>query len=269
MSYLSQRYDLDAAAARKRNQSYSLNHDYRNRDQPHSSRTYNYYPRRPSESRSSSNPRRPERYHPRRNENPRSLRDEYSRQQKEEYTRPQREEYSRSRREDNDRYSHTRRASQATRNSSTYGTYILPLKTQGEYRTMDPTKCTCKCCPHPTSVTHCHDNQRRNPDISSSNGSRPVHNRRNSEGRYVIDVVDKSKGSLRREHGHTYPISLNPRASCDHVASFLAPDKRHARVVVHWDNGKTEKLDKQIPMGELIRHAEYLEVKEVKRVHWA
>ncbi|KAM0548114.1 hypothetical protein ACHAPJ_010035 [Fusarium lateritium] len=261
MSYSSQRYDLDAAAARKRNQSYSLNHDYRNRDQPHNSRTYDYYSRRPSESRSSSNPRRPERYHPRRNENPRSLRDEYFHQQK--------EEYSRSRREDNDRFSRTRRASQATPSPSTYGTYILPLKTQGEYRTLDPTKCTCKCCPHPTSVAHCHDNQRRNPDTLSSNGSRPVRNRRNSEGRYVIDVVDKSKGSLRREHGPSYPISLNPRASCDRIASFLAPDKRHAKVIVHWDNGKTEKLDKQIPMEELIRYAEYLEIKEVKRVHWA
>ncbi|KAF4970671.1 hypothetical protein FSARC_2302 [Fusarium sarcochroum] len=261
MSYSSQRYDLDAAAARKRNQSYSMNRDYRNRDQPHNSRVHDYYPRRTSEPRSSPNMRRPERYHPRRNENSRSLRDEYSR--------PQKEEYSRSRREDDDGFSHTRRASQATPSTSTYGTYILPLKAQGEYRTMDPMKCTCKCCPHPTSVAHRHDNQRRNPDMSSSNGSRPVRNRRNSEGRYVIDVVDKSKGSLQHEHGHSYPISLNPRASCDRVVSFLAPDKRHAKVVVHWDNGKTEKLDNQIPMEELIRHAEYLEVKEVKRVHWA
>ncbi|KAM0224446.1 hypothetical protein ACHAPQ_010091 [Fusarium lateritium] len=48
-----------------------------------------------------------------------------------------------------------------------------------------------------------------------------------------------------------------------------APDKQHAKVIVHWDDGRMENLGKQIPMDELIRHAEYLEVKEVKRVHWA
>ncbi|KIL86549.1 hypothetical protein FAVG1_10379 [Fusarium avenaceum] len=96
-----------------------------------------------------------------------------------------------------------------------------------------------------------------------------VRNTCNSEGRYLIQVKDKSTGPLNRENGPSYPISLNPRTSCDRIASFLAPDKRHAKVIVHWDDGRMENLGKQIPMDELIQYAEYLEVKEVKRVHWA
>jgi hypothetical protein len=93
--------------------------------------------------------------------------------------------------------------------------------------------------------------------------------KRTSDGRYLIQVIDKSRSALNRENGPTYPIPFNPRASCDRIASFLAPEKRYAKVVVHWDNGRVQRLDNQISMEDLIRHAEFLEVKEIKSVHWA
>ncbi|KAF4972916.1 hypothetical protein FZEAL_9474 [Fusarium zealandicum] len=211
---------------------------------------------------------------------------------------PQSHQPSKLRRQDDSRFPYGRPAMNApqtyrtapTYGTSTFGTYILPLEAQGKYRTMDPTKCRCKCCPHPSSISHSQD-ERRYPETpylkpasktntrvsapfnqrSSSSNSLPrsSRSRRNPQGRYVIDVQDKSDSSLRHEYGPSYPISLDPCASSASIAAFLVPDKRRAKVVVHWDDGKTETLDDGIPMKELIRYAEYLEVKEKKTVHWA
>ncbi|KAG5660978.1 hypothetical protein KAF25_002621 [Fusarium avenaceum] len=269
MSYSSQRYDLDAAAAKRRSQSFSQNIDHRkpdarHRKQRYTSRDHDHYYRTPSVSRSPSCSRaeRPytsgeERSQPRREVRPKKEERYHSERQN-----------SRAKREEVNTFINSGRASQAAPRASTYGTYILPLKSQGEYRTADPTKCSCNCCPHPMSIAHNHNNHRRTPDMRH-NGTKSRRNTCNSEGRYLIQVKDKSTGLLNRENGPSYPISLNPRTSCDRIASFLAPDKRHAKVIVHWDDGRMENLGKQIPMDELIRHAEYLEVKEVKRVHWA
>ncbi|KAM5343150.1 hypothetical protein ACJ41O_014116 [Fusarium nematophilum] len=207
------------------------------------------------------------------------------------------------RRDERKRYAYDGRASSSSQASrmhaappSTYGTYIWPLEAaQGQhYRTMDPTRCRCNCCPHPSSISQqqgYHD-KRRCPDAtngwprsstarpapssahrsgnssSSSSAAKPSSSRRSSSGRHTIDVVDKSDGSLRREYGRFYPISLGQDSSSASIASFLAPDKRRAKVIVHWDDGQTEQLSDAIPMRELIRYAEHLEVKEKKRVHW-
>ncbi|KAL2684648.1 hypothetical protein Neosp_005727 [[Neocosmospora] mangrovei] len=216
-----------------------------------------------------------------------------------------------SRRSEANRVPHGREAQRTPR--STYGTYILPLEAQGQYRTMDPTKCGCNCCPHPTSVSGGHEHRRREAANSrssaraSSNGhqrssssryhssdnrnnynnhnddddyddshSRTSTNslpnfsrkRRNSQGRFLVDVVDKSTGSLNREYGRFYPISLNQHSTSSSVEAFLVPDGRRAKVIVHWGNGQTERLGSGIPMQELLRHADYLEVKDKKQVHW-
>ncbi|KAM0351600.1 hypothetical protein ACHAPU_002609 [Fusarium lateritium] len=269
MSYSSQRYDLDTAAAKKRYQS-SSQRDYRNldsryRNQPYSSRDHDHYYRAPSVSRSPSYSRRAERPYTRDEERSHAKRED--RHRKDERCRAERQN-SRGKREESNAFPNSGRASQAASRGSTYGTYILPLESRGEYRTMDPTKCTCNCCPHPSSIAHNHKNHSRTPGLRH-NDKKQMRNKCTSEGRYLIQVKDRSKGSLNRENGPSYPISLNPRTSCDRVALFLAPDKRHAKVIVHWDDGRIENLGKQVPMDELIRHGEYLEVKEVKRVHWA
>ncbi|RGP69047.1 hypothetical protein FSPOR_4917 [Fusarium sporotrichioides] len=114
-------------------------------------------------------------------------------------------------------------------------------------------------------------NIRHGPGMSSKQaggGSRPG-SKRTAEGRYLIQVVDKSRSALNRENGPSYPISLNPSASCDRIASFLAPEKRYAKVLVHWDDGRVQRLDNDISMKDLIRHADFLEVREIKNVHWA
>ncbi|KAJ4131421.1 hypothetical protein NW768_005606 [Fusarium equiseti] len=164
------------------------------------------------------------------------------------------------------------RASRPSWGSSTYGTYVCPLESNGQHRIMDPTKCTCKCCPHPIGIAHSHDHSRnhyRNQDPGISSKRAAASSKRTPEGRYLIQVIDKSRSALNRENGPTYPISLNPGASCDRIASFLAPEKRYAKVIVHWDDGRVQTLDNHIAMEDLIRHAEFLEVKEIKSVHWA
>ncbi|KAF0644782.1 hypothetical protein FPSE5266_11492 [Fusarium pseudograminearum] len=111
---------------------------------------------------------------------------------------------------------------------------------------------------------------RKGPGMSSkrtAEGSR--RSKRTAEGRPLIQVVDKSRSALNLEYGPSYPISLNPNTSCDRIASFLAPDKRYAKVLVHWDDGRVQRLDSDIAMEDLIRYAELIEVREIKSVHWA
>lgn len=222
-----------------------------------------------------------------------------------------------SRRSEGNRVPHGREAPRTPR--STYGTYILPLEAQGQYRTMDPTKCGCNCCPHPTSASgghghryqetpnsrssvrpssnghqrssssryrssdnhnshhsYNHNNHNHNHDYHDSHSRSSTNSlpnfsrkRRNSQGRYLVDVVDKSSGSLNREYGRFYPISLNQHSTSSSVEAFLVPDGRRAKVIVHWGNGQTERLGSGIPIQELLRHADYLEVKDKKQVHWA
>lgn len=207
---------------------------------------------------------------------------------------------------------------------STYGTYILPLEAQGQYRTMDPTKCGCNCCPHPMSVSGGHEHRYEETPNSQSSGRPPSdrhqrsspsryrssdkhnnynnynhnnHNndddnreyhdshsrsstnslpnfsrkRQNSKGRFLVDVVDKSRGSLNREYGRFYPISLNRHSTSASVEAFLVPDRRRAKVIVHWDNGQTGRLGSGISMEDLQLYADCLEVKDKKQkkqVHW-
>ncbi|KAF5018835.1 hypothetical protein F66182_9164 [Fusarium sp. NRRL 66182] len=224
----SQRYDRNAAAARKRNsQSCSRIYQDRDHDRHRNSHTHGSHSRW--------------------------------------------EDRSLSRREEDDVFFRSRRPSRTTSNPPTYGTYILPLGTREKYRTMDPTKCTCNCCPHPASTSHGYnqDFKHRDPDVRASHDLKPMRIRRDQEGRYVINVVDNSKGP---KNGDTYPLAFKPWTSCHNILSVLAPDKRLAKVFVHWNDGQTERLIKEIPMEEFLEFAKYLEVREVKkvkRVHWA
>lgn len=365
MSYSSQRYDLDAAAARKRSQSFSRDRDHRYHSQSYNSRPHdNYYhapevSRTPSYAKSEScfSIRREERSRPQRQNRPKEQEryyanytrrgdrssgnrripsdresgrgdgwyertDERSRSRSDipakreshyEHERDRRHlEEDRSRRrtsvrkddgagaegkvqsrrgnaslpasshhdgeasqlttEEINTFLNSGRASRPSWGSSTYDTYVCPLESNGQHRTMDPTKCTCKCCPHPIGIAHSHNHSRnhyRNQDSGSSSKRAAARSKRTPEGRYLIQVIDKSRSTLARENGPTYPISLNPGASCDRIASFLAPEKRYAKVIVHWDDGRVQTLDNHIAMEDLIRHAEFLEVKETKSVHWA
>ncbi|KAK7419203.1 hypothetical protein QQZ08_010972 [Neonectria magnoliae] len=165
---------------------------------------------------------------------------------------------------------------------STYGTYIWPLDTRGEYATMDPTRCRCTCCPHPSSVSPSPKERpappRRDPSYgydSTRRAETPRRSPRHSEDRryprdgFVMDVVDRSHGSsLRHQYGDRYPVTLSSTASVASVLAFLAPDERRAKVVVHWDDGEREPLDDKVPLDEVRRFGKYLEVKERKRVHW-
>ncbi|KAK7413938.1 hypothetical protein QQX98_007207 [Neonectria punicea] len=165
---------------------------------------------------------------------------------------------------------------------STYGTYIWPLETRGEYATMDPTRCQCTCCPHPSSVSPSPKERpappRRDPPYgydSTRRAETPRRSSRHSEDRryprdgFVMDVVDRSHGSsLRRQYGDRYPVTLSSTASVASVLAFLAPDERRAKVLVHWNDGEREPLDDKVPLDEVRRFAKYLEVKERKRVHW-
>ncbi|CAG7561635.1 unnamed protein product [Fusarium equiseti] len=365
MSYSSQRYDLDAAAARKRSQSFSRDRDRRYHSQSYNSRPHDDYYRAPEVSRtpsyaksescfsmkkegrsrsqrqtrpkeqehsyadytrrrdrSSGNRRIPSgressredgRYE-RTNERSRSRSDVPAKRESHyEHERERRHpEEGRSRRrtslrkddragpegkvqsrrgnasrpasshhdgeasqsttEEINTFLNSGRASRPSWGSSTYGTYVCPLESNGQHRTMDPTKCTCKCCPHPIGIAHSHNHSRnhyRNQDSGSSSKRADARSKRTPKGRYLIQVIDKSRSTLARENGPTYPISLNHSASCDRIASFLAPEKKYAKVIVHWDDGRVQTLDNHIAMEDLIRHAEFLEVKETKSVHWA
>ncbi|KAL6920509.1 hypothetical protein ACHAPO_007158 [Fusarium lateritium] len=359
MSYSSQRYDLDAAAARRRSQTFSRSRDHRYNDQPYRSHARDDYYRAPTVSRTPSYAKRDNRSYMRReehhrshrdtrtkeegrsyadrrgrgdrssshreasssregrrdgraNERPQSTRDANAKRQsrpgterrqhvysdqvhsdtvrsgkrtssrresqdgqetkphsKKEDTSHREGEYSRPAPEEINTFLNSGRASKPTWGSSTYGTYVLPLESRGQYRNMDPTKCTCKCCPHPIGTAHGHNHQNQGPGMTSKRAAGSRRSKRTEEGRYLIQVVDKSRSALNRENGPSYPISLNPSASCDRIASFLAPEKRHAKVLVHWDDGRVQRLDNDISMEDLIRHAEFLEVRQIKSVHWA
>ncbi|KAF5713711.1 hypothetical protein FMUND_7780 [Fusarium mundagurra] len=299
MSYSSQRYDLDAAAARRRssvssNQSAYSDYDRRRISRSSSSRDSHSYSRRSGESEVPYHMRwEQQQHHHHRHHHHHSRRDEN--------LRPRRGSASSSVLDDD--YSHLnreRRASNDRRRSrsdrgrdrspqeeintmlnsgrapiikrgSTYGTYIVPLDMQGRYQTSDPTRCTCRCCPHPTGISHSHDNNgHMSGDVhtTSQRRSHPPH-RYNRNGRPVFEVYDNTRNGMRNENSFSFTISVNPRASCDRIVGFLAPDRRYAKVLVHWNNGTVQRLDGNVPMVDLLEYAEYLEIREVKQVRWA
>ncbi|KAH7133097.1 hypothetical protein B0J13DRAFT_93225 [Dactylonectria estremocensis] len=168
----------------------------------------------------------------------------------------------------------------------TYGTYILPLETPGDYKTTDPTECRCTCCPHPSSVSRSHHEHHRHqappqpPYDSTRRAEQPrwseqprrsgerTQEKRTADHKFVIDVVDNSRGPLRCEHGSRYPIVLSSTSSIASILSFLAPDRRRTKVVVHWNDGEQERLNDKVPIDEVRHFAKHLEVKESKWVHW-
>ncbi|KAI1053589.1 hypothetical protein LB506_012415 [Fusarium annulatum] len=280
MSYSSQRYDLDAAEARRRNSVYSnqsaySDYDRRRSSRSSSSRDSHSYSRRSGESEVPYHMRWEQQHH-------------YSRRDKD--LRPRRglasspvldDDYShlnRERRASNDRrrsrsdrgrdrspqeeINTTLNSGRAPiiRRGSTYGTYIVPLDMQGRYQTSDPTIC----------ISHSHDNYGHMSDVhtTSQGRSHPPH-RYNRNGRPVFEVYDNTRNGMRSENSFSFTISVNPRASCDRIVAFLAPDKRYAKVLVHWNNGTVQRLDSNVPMFDLLEYAEYLEIREVKQVCWA
>ncbi|KAK2699356.1 hypothetical protein QWA68_002050 [Fusarium oxysporum] len=287
MSYSSQRYDLDAAAARKRN-SVCSNHgaysdyDRRRNSRSSSSRTSDSYSRRSGEFEMPDHMRWEQHHYPRRDQNLRPRRgsascpvlDDYSHLNRErrasnDRRRPRSDRgRDRSPQEEINTMLNSGRAPKIKR-GSTYGTYIMPLDMRGQYQTSDPTKCTCRCCPHPTGISHSHDNYGHMSDVHATSRSRshPPH-RYNRKGRPIFEVYDNTRNGMRCENSFSFTISVNPRASCDRIVAFLAPDKRYAKVLVHWNNGTVQKLDSNVPMGDLLEYAEYLEIREVKQVRW-
>ncbi|KAH7493902.1 hypothetical protein IWW34DRAFT_155571 [Fusarium oxysporum f. sp. albedinis] len=288
MSYSSQRYDLDAAAARKRN-SVCSNHgaysdyDRRRNSRFSSSRTSDSHSRRSGEFEMPYHMRwEQQHHHPRRDQNLRPRRgsascpvlDDYSHLNRErrasnDRRRPRSDRgRDRSPQEEINTMFNSGRAPKIKR-GSTYGTYIMPLDMRGQYQTSDPTKCTCRCCPHPTGISHSHDNYGHMSDVHATSRSRshPPH-RYNRKGRPIFEVYDNTRNGMRCENSFSFTISVNPRASCDRIVAFLAPDKRYAKVLVHWNNGTVQKLDSNVPMGDLLEYAEYLEIREVKQVRW-
>lgn len=193
----------------------------------------------------------------------------------------------------------------ASQKSGTYGTYIWPLDESRRYVTDDPTTCRCNCCPHPKSV--CKSSHQESPPQTTdpyystsrpsssydpaprktSSSSHPSsshsrhgsgHHSRSSKQRsskddsFVINVVDHTDSSLSRKYGRDFPITLSTSASSvSSILSFLAPDKRRAKIVVHWTDGEVETLGDQVPLKELKKYGRYLEVRKEKkkRVHWA
>ncbi|RKL31061.1 hypothetical protein BFJ63_vAg6035 [Fusarium oxysporum f. sp. narcissi] len=288
MSYSSQRYDLDAATARKRN-SVCSNHgaysdyDRRRNSRFSSSRTSDSYSRRSGDFKMPYHMRwEQQHHHPRRDQNLRPRRgsascpvlDDYSHLNRErrasnDRRRPRSDRgRDRSPQEEINTMLNSGRAPKIKR-GSTYGTYIMPLDMRGQYQTSDPTKCTCRCCPHPTGISHSHDNYGHMSDVHATSRSRshPPH-RYNRKGRPIFEVYDNTRNGMRCENSFSFTISVNPRASCDRIVAFLAPDKRYAKVLVHWNNGTVQKLDSNVPMGDLLEYAEYLEIREVKQVRW-
>ncbi|KAF5231098.1 hypothetical protein FANTH_13523 [Fusarium anthophilum] len=292
MSYSSQRYDLDAAAARRRssvylNQSAYSDYDRRRNSRSSSSRDSHSYSRRSGDSKVPYHMRweqQPHHHHSRRDQNLRPRRgsasstvldDDYSHLNRERRASNDR----RRSRSDRGRDRSPQEEINTTLNSgraaiikrgSTYGTYIVPLDMQGRYHTSDPTRCTCRCCPHPTGISHSHDNLGHMSDVRATSQSRshPPH-RYNRNGRPVFEVYDNTRNGLRRENSFSFTISVRPEASCDRIVAFLAPDKRYAKVLVHWNNGTVQKLDSNVPMGDLLEYGDYLEIREVKQVRWA
>ncbi|KAH7153339.1 hypothetical protein EDB81DRAFT_592402, partial [Dactylonectria macrodidyma] len=149
---------------------------------------------------------------------------------------------------------------------STYGTYILPLETPGDYRTTDPTDHRHHGPLQPPYDSTRRVDQPRRSEQHHRSGERTQEKR--TLDKFVIDVVDNSRGSLRCKHGNRYPIVLSSTSSIASILSFLAPDRRRTKVVVHWNDGDREPLDDRVPLEEVRRCAKHLEVKESKQVHW-
>ncbi|KAF5637495.1 hypothetical protein F25303_7893 [Fusarium sp. NRRL 25303] len=290
MSYSSQRYDLDAAAARRRNSVYSnqsaySDYDRRRSSRSSSSRDSHSYSRKSGESEVPYHMRWEQQHHySRRDQDLRPRRgsasspvldDDYSHLNRERRASNDRRRSRSDRGRDRspqEEINTTLNSGRAPklRRGATYGTYIVPLDMQGRYQTSDPTICTCRCCPHPTGISHSHDNYGHMSDVhtTSQGRSHPPH-RYNRNGRPVFDVYDNTRNGMRSENSFSFTISANPRASCDRIVAFLAPDKRYAKVLVHWNNGTVQRLDSNVPMGDLLEYAEYLEIREVKQVRWA
>ncbi|KLP01003.1 uncharacterized protein FFB20_08359 [Fusarium fujikuroi] len=290
MSYSSQRYDLDAAAARRRNSVYSNHSAYSDYDRRRSrwsssSRDSHSYSRRSGESevpyhmrweQQHHYSRRDQDLHPRRGSaSSPVLDDDYSHLNRERRASNDRRRSlsdrgrDRSPQEEINTTLNSGRAPKLRR-GSTYGTYIVPLDMQGRYQTSDPTRCTCRCCPHPTGISHSHDNYGHMSDVhTTSQGHSHAPHRYNRNGRPVFEVYDNTRNGMRSENSFSFTISVHPRASCDRIVAFLAPDKRYAKVLVHWNNGTVQRLDSNVPMVDLLEYAEYLEIREVKQVRWA
>ena len=108
------------------------------------------------------------------------------------------------------------------------------------------------------------------PDSHSCRtGPRSGQNNGRGTRSFVLDVVNNTDGSLYRRHGRQFSLSISHDTVTDDVLSRLIPDSRRYKVVVHWDDGMKETLDARVPFRELRRHADYLEVKKVKKVRFA
>ncbi|KAF5619046.1 hypothetical protein F52700_11906 [Fusarium sp. NRRL 52700] len=292
MSYSSQRYDLDAAAARRRSSVYSNQSAYSDYDRRRSSRSSgssdsHSHSRRSGESEVPYHMRWEQQQH----HHHHSRRDEHMRPRRGSASSPVLDDYSHLNRER--RASNDRRRSRSDRGrdrspqeeinttlnsgraikilrGSTYGTYIMPLDMQGHHQTSDPTRCTCRCCPHPTGISHSQDNYGHRSDVRATSHSRSHSpHRHNRSSRPIFEVYDNTRNGLRRENSFSFTISVGPQASCDRIVAFLAPDKRYAKVLVHWDDGTAQRLDSNVRMIDLLEYADYLEIREVKQVRWA
>lgn len=169
--------------------------------------------------------------------------------------------------------------------ASTYGTYIYQLDARGYSVSSDSTRCGCDYYPHPINMTsagdqrpHYHTPEPRNAPRGTYQGRRESppagspghgHAKRRAADCIVLHVEDNSSLGSQSGHERSYPIYIQANASLDDVVSFLAPDRRRSKVFVHWADGEVEPLDELVPIEDLERYAERLEVRDRKQVRWS
>ena len=181
--------------------------------------------------------------------------------------------------------------------STTYGSYIYPITVEEEARRprtyyKHTADCGCDCCPHGADVKPKHKKSKPKPKPKPER----IYTRRTSstiwlercdddddddagddydddeedeeDYRVDVDIVDKtSAGTLRRRYGKRFLVSLRRSAGAKRLLKFVNPSHSQ-KVVVRWADGTTEPLDTLIPLGEIARDADKIEITDRKRVHW-
>ena len=158
----------------------------------------------------------------------------------------------------------------SNRSEATHGTVIFSI--DGErYASRDPTLCDCNCCPHAflaskSRARYSHHDQPPGPTYESS---RKAPERQRSK-RHNIEVVDKTcRGELRHRHGREFYISFSTGSSATDIVEFLAPNSNRHQVIVRWNDGVSELLDRHVPLQEVHALGRRLEVKDRKRVSFS
>lgn len=171
-------------------------------------------------------------------------------------------------------------------------------------RSDDSANCTCTCCPHecwkhrgsrgrraadggfygggghsnddmPSPYHSARRSSRSSYSVPRSGSSRSrSHNRERSSTRglevpaaTVVSVHNHTDGPLWRRHGPVFTLSIPAEATMRDVLHTLTPTGGE-KVLVIWDDGTREPLDRDVSLRMLRKHAAKLEVRNRKHVHW-